>query len=73
MKGPKVMMIMQGTDMEKRRWYLDNVPNMTKTRDLPVLRVGDYFRLSATIPDRNTECRKFPTGLHRGVIGQAYE
>ena len=58
-------------EMEKRRWYLNTIPNMTQVKNLPVLKVGDIFKISSTILSKSAQSDKFPTGLHRGIIKDA--
>ena len=58
-------------EMEKRRWYLNTIPDMTQVNNLSVLKVGDIFKISSTILSKSAQSDKFPTGLHRGIIKDA--
>ena len=63
------------TEMEKRRWYLNTIPNMTRAKNLPVLKVGDLFKLDSSFfwKPRDSFRHKFPMGLRPGTIKKAFK
>ena len=62
-------------EMEKRRWYLNTIPNMTRVENLPVLKVGDFFKLDSSFLWKPGDSfpHKFPIGLRSGTITAAFK
>ena len=61
------------TEMEKRRWYLNTIPNMTRVNNLPVLKAGDLFKLDSSFLSKPRDSHKFPIGLRPGKIIAAFK
>ena len=60
-------------EMEARQWYLNTVPNMTQVKSLPVLKVGDTFKIDSSFFSKFGKSfpNKFPIGLNEKTIKDA--
>ena len=60
-------------EMEARQWYLNTIPNMTRVKNLPVLKVGDTFKIDSSFSTKFGKLfpNKFPTGLGEKTIKKA--
>merc|ERR1712131_153753 len=61
--------------MEKRRWYLNTIPNMTRVENLPVLKVGDFFKLDSSFLWKPGDSfpHQFPVGLRSGTVTATFK